>query len=280
MALQLLRERHTATVLGTDLTTGEEMFLPQRAPPHVFLVGNIGSGKSTLIKTMVHEDIRNGRGLALFDPHDGVLVKAVLGLIPAQQLTDVVYLDLTDTSAPFGLNIFACDDPGSITQAGRIANFVLSLFATLFGVGLANAPQLSMVLRNIARVLIEQGLTFVEIPLLLSNETVRERLTATLRNPQVKLFWEEYNRRTARERSDLTASTVNKLDPFLSDPLVANIVSQRSTLPWRHLMDERRIILIALLRQVGEASRLIGATILSHLVGQVFSPMSRKRWSV
>jgi hypothetical protein len=273
MALRLLWERHAATVLGRDLETGEEVFLPQSARPHLFEIGNTGSGKSTLFKNMIADDLRNGRGVAVIDPHDGVLVKAVLGLVPNDRLNKVAFLDLTDTAAPFGLNIFACEEPGSITQAGQVVSFVMSLFEALVGVGLANAPQLSMVLRNISRVLVEQGLTMAEIPLLLGDETVRERLTATLRNPQVKRFWEEYNRRTARERAELTASTANKLDAFLSDPLVANIVSQRTTPPWRRLMDERRIVLIALSRQHEEASRLVGTAILGQLLMASFSRM-------
>jgi energy-coupling factor transporter ATP-binding protein EcfA2 len=276
-ALRLVRERHQATVLGTDLTTGEEVLLPYKARPHVVLVGNTGSGKSTLLKHMIADtvSISRGLGVAVIDPHDGALVNDVLGLIPERRLKDVVYLNFTDVSAPFPLNVFACEDPGSMTEAGQVASFVMHLYETLFfaGGGLAGAPQFSQIMRNSSRVMIEQGLTMAEIPLLLTDDTVRERLTATLRNPQVKLFWEEYNRRNARARTELTASTANKLDAFLSDPLVRNIVSQRQTIPWRRLMDERAIILITLSRQQEQASQLVGATILGQLLMASFSRM-------
>jgi hypothetical protein len=274
-ALRMLRERHQATVLGSSLTTGEEVLLPYKARPHVVIVGNTATGKSTLLKHVIADTISRGLGAAVIDPHDGVLIKDVLGLIPERRRRDVVYLDLTDTTAPFGLNIFACEEPGDITQAGHVASFVMHLFEKLFfsSTGLASAPQFSQVMRNISRTLIENGLTMAEIPLLLSDEAVREKLTANVTNPQVKLFWDEYNRKTPRERRELTASTTNKIDSYLSEPLIAHIVSQHSTIPWRRLMDERCIILISLSRQFEEASRLIAATIFGQLLMASFSRM-------
>jgi hypothetical protein len=273
-ALRLLRERHQATVLGTDLTTGAEVLLPYKARPHVALIGNTGSGKSTLLKHMIADAVGRGLGVAVIDPHDGVLVRDVLGLIPEQRLKHVVYLEFMDAAAPFPLNVFACEDPGSMTEAGQVVNFVMHLFETLFGVGLANAPQLSMVLRNICRTLIPAGLTMAEIPLILTDPAVREKLTATLTNPQ-KLFWQEYERMSPRQRADLVASTANKLDAFLSDPLIRNIVSQRQPIPWRRLMDEQAIILISLSRRHEQASRLVGATILGQLLMASFSRMDQ-----
>jgi energy-coupling factor transporter ATP-binding protein EcfA2 len=273
-ALRLLRERHQATVLGTALTTGEEVLLPHKARPHVVMVGNTGSGKSTLIQNMVEQTIRRGLGVAVIDPH-GTLVTSVLSLIPERRLRDVYYLDLTDTTAPFGLNIFACEEPGNVIQASLVASFVMHLFEKLFfsSVGLASAPQFSQVMRNISRTLIGAGLTMGEIPLLLSDETVREKLTANLTNPQTRAFWQEYTRKTPRERWELTASTTNKIDAYLSDPLIANTVSQQAAIPWRRLMDEQAIILISLSRQHEEASRLVGATILGQLLMASFSRM-------
>jgi hypothetical protein len=158
------------------------------------------------------------------------------------------------------------------TVGGLVASFVMHLFEKLFGVGLSNAPQLSMVLRNITRTLIPSGLTMSEIPLLLSDETVREKLTAHLTNPQ-QLFWQEYNRKPPGLRADLVASTANKFDAFLSDPLIRNIVSQRSAIPWRRLMDERAIVLITLSGQHEEASRLVGTAVLGQLLMASFSRM-------
>src|ERR1041385_9508174 len=36
---------------------------------HMYIIGKTGTGKSSLLKTLVRQDIRNGAGLALLDPH-------------------------------------------------------------------------------------------------------------------------------------------------------------------------------------------------------------------
>jgi hypothetical protein len=274
--LRMLRERHQATVLGTSLTTGEEVLLPHAPRPHVVMVGNTGSGKSTLLKHMIGDAVSRGLGVAVIDPHNGALVNDVLGLVPEHRLRDVYYLSLTDVHAPFPLNVFAVDDPGDIEKAGQAASFVMHLFETLFFAsgGLASAPQFSQVMRAISRVMIERGLTMAEIPLLLTDETVRERLTANLTNPQTNVFWQEYERMTPRQRWEWTASTTNKIDAYLSEPLIRNIVSQQATIPWRRLMDDRAIVLISLSRAWEQASQLVGATILGQMLMASFSRMS------
>jgi hypothetical protein len=274
--LRMLRERHQATVLGTSLTTGQEVLLPHAPRPHVVMVGNTATGKSTLLKHMIADTISRGLGVAVIDPHDGALVNDVLGLVPECRLRDVYYLSLTDVHAPFPLNVFAVDDPGDMEKAGQAASFVMHLYETLFFAsgGLASAPQFSQVMRNISRVMIERGLTMAEIPLLLTDETVRERLTATSNNPQVKQFWDEYQRQTPRQRWEWTASTTNKIDAYLSEPLIRNIVSQQATIPWRRLMDDRAIVLISLSRAWEQASQLVGATILGQMLMASFSRMS------
>jgi hypothetical protein len=131
-------------------------------------------------------------------------------------------------------------------------------------------------MRAISRTLISNTLTMAEIPLVLTEEVVREKLTANLTNAQTqtRAFWQEYNRKTPSQRWEWTASATNKIDGYLSEPLIARIVSQQATIPWRRLMDERRIVLISLAREWEEASRLIGATILGQLLMASFSRMS------
>jgi hypothetical protein len=129
-----------------------------------------------------------------------------------------------------------------------------------------------MVLRNITRVLIENpGMTFAEIPLLLWEDGVREKLVRRLSNTQTKLFWAQYNRKTPRDRDELIASTMNKVDAYLTEPLIAKIVSQStSTIDFRRIMDEGKILLVNLSPQLEEASRLIGAVIIGRLLMAAF----------
>lgn len=47
---------------------------------HMYIAGKTGTGKSTLLKAMVLQDVSAGRGLALLDPH-GDFVEEVFSCV-------------------------------------------------------------------------------------------------------------------------------------------------------------------------------------------------------
>jgi hypothetical protein len=218
---------------------------------------------------MILADIRAGYGVALIEPHD--LTAKVLAGIPDERLPDVVYLDMTDLQSVFSVNLFAVDDPTDMNEVARAASFVMHLFERVWNIG-THTPQLAQVLRNVTRTCIEAGLTFAEIPLLLWDETVREKALAQVTTSQTRLFWEQYNRKSPRERSDLVSSTMNKADAYLNDPLIANLVSQAKTsIDFRKLMDEGKILLVNMPRQYEELSRFVGSLLIGKLLMAAFS---------
>ena len=192
--------------------------------------------------------------------------------MPERRLKDVIYLDITDSTSSFGLNFYQCEPGADLSEVAKVASFVMHLFETIWAVG-PETPRLAQVLRNTTRVLIENpGMTFAEISLLLWEDGVREKLVRRVTNTQTKLFFQQYNRRSPREREELIASTINKVDAYLNEPLVARIVSQSaSTIDCRRIMDEGRILLVNLSPQLEEPSRLIGAAILGRLLMAAFS---------
>lgn len=42
---------------------------------HTYLIGKTGTGKSTLLETLIMQDILSGRGCTLLDPHGDLVVK-------------------------------------------------------------------------------------------------------------------------------------------------------------------------------------------------------------
>jgi len=236
------------------------------------LLGVTGAGKSTLDLNLITSDIRQGLGVCLIEPH-GDLTRQVIAAMPEERLNDVIYLDLTDSHRSFGLNFFECPPGADVTEVAKIASFVGHVFEKIWSAQTETTPRLAMVLRNVTRVLLENpGLTFAEIPLLLWDDGVREKLVRRVTNTQTKLFWSQYNRKTPRDRDELTASTMNKVDSYLTEPLVSRIVSQSaSTINFRQIMDEGKILLVNLSPQLEEASRLIGAVLLGRLLMAAFS---------
>jgi Type IV secretion-system coupling protein DNA-binding domain len=267
------KRQNPPTVLGNDCETGEEVSLSlNERLQGLYVIGATGTGKTTLLLNMILSDIRTNHGLCLIEPH-GDLTKNVIAAMPERRVKDLIYLDLTDSTASFGLNFFECRPGADVSEVAKVASFVQHLFEAVWSAQTETTPRLAQVLRNTTRVLIENpGMTFAEISLLLWEDGAREKLVRRVTNTQTKLFWSQYNRRDPRAREELIASTINKVDAYLNEPLVARIVSQSaSTIDFRRVMDEGKILLVHLSPQLEEPSRLIGAAILGRLLMAAFS---------
>jgi hypothetical protein len=153
------------------------------------------------------------------------------------------------------------------------ASFISHVFAKVWGAG-TDTPRLMQNLRVVTRTLIENpgNGTFGEIPLLYSSDTVRQRMVDNVSNPQVVSYWEDYTRKNQRDRDAYIESTVNKVNSFLDEPMIRNIVAQsRTTIDFRSIMDTGKIFLIKLSPQFEEASMLIGAILIGQLLMAAFS---------
>jgi hypothetical protein len=132
-------------------------------------------------------------------------------------------------------------------------------------------------LRAVTRTLIANhgeapGSTFSEIPLLYANDTVRAHMLANVTNPQIIQFWDAFERKNQRDRDAYTESLLNKVQAFLDEPMIQHILSQtKTTINFRHIMDNSKILLIKLSPQFEEASRLIGAVIIGEILMTAFS---------
>jgi hypothetical protein len=266
------------STLGRAIDTGEEIGLTASEREQALACfGAIGSGKSTLALNLILQDCRSGRGVVLIEPH-GDLTRAVLAGLPESRLDDVVYLDLTDcATAPFGLNPFQCDDLQDAAAVAKTANFVHHTFMRTWDFG-HHTPVLAMVLRHVTRLLIENpGSSFSDIPLLFHEDTAREKLVSnvTAAAPHTKAFWQQYNTLSPKERRELRASTENKIDAYLSEPLIANVLSQaRTTIDFGTLLNERKIVLLNLSPQLDEISRLLGSLILGRILMSAYQRAS------
>jgi hypothetical protein len=267
-------QAHTTlySIIGTDLNKDVDVAISQKARLQgLHVIGANGTGKTTLLSNLILADIRNGQGIALLEPH-GDLTKAVLAGMPSNRLKDVIYLDVEDVEYPFGLNLFQCPRPQTIRNMAAVASFVSHVFEKVWGAG-TDTPRLIQNLRAVTRTLIENpGTTFSEIPLLYSNDTVRARMVDNLSNPQVVSYWQDYERKNPRDRDIYLESTLNKVNAFLDEPVIRNIVAQsRTSIDFRSVMDTGKILLVSLSPQFEEASCLFGAILIGELLMTAFS---------
>lgn len=256
--------------LGRDVSTGEPVRLGvAERRQGLYVIGKTGTGKTTLLEHLILQDIDGGLGVCVLDPH-GDLIDSVVAQIPSEREGDVVLLDLADSRFPFGLNLFECGDRSDRNLVSRVATQAVQVFEKLWG-GSSWGPQLAQVLRNCSYTLIENpGYTLADLRRLLLDSAFRARLVANVTNPQVVEFWElEYNPMRPQDQQQIVRSTLNKVDEFLTPTVYPIVGYGRTTIDFRSVMDEGRIVLVRLsLGEVGgDAVSLIG----SMLVGQMFN---------
>jgi hypothetical protein len=230
---------------------------------HAYIIGKTGVGKSTLLSTMAAHDLALGHGFALIDPH-GDLVDGVRRQAHAIG-RDVIYLDATDPNQPYGYNPLKHVRPDRIPLAASgLLEVFKKMWADAWGV------RMEHILRNALYALLEQSdATLSDIPRLFRDRAYRKRITASLKNEPVRLFWEkEFERYSFAYRADGVASIQNKIGAFLADPLMRRILAKpREPISLRRIMDEGQVLLVNLGKgRIGEdSSSLLGGLLVTTI---------------
>lgn len=231
---------------------------------HVYAIGQTGTGKSTLLRNALAQDLEAGRGVGLIDPH-GDLAEAVADLIPPWRTNATIYFDPADLDYPIGLNPLAPHDPARRHLV--IHNTVAALrglWSDLWGLG-----RMQYILTHTLAALLDYPhATLLGVNRLLADERFRAKVLARVRDPIAAGFWrDEFGRYDARLRAEAVAPIQNKVGQFATTALTRNILGQvRSAIDFRRVLDEGQVFIANLAKgRLGEdASRLLGA----FLVGQ------------
>ncbi len=267
--------------LGTNTYRGAEKnvyIAPEDRLRHFYCIGQTGTGKTTLLKNMIMQDINNGEGVCYIDPH-GTDIEDILNTIPEHRMKDVIYFDPGDVERPMGLNMLEYDVTHP-EQKSFVINEMLSIFNKLFDMKVAGGPMFEQYFRNATSLVIEDpesGNTLLDVSRVLADQKFRELKLSRCTNPIVVQFWREIAAKAGGEASlaNMVPYITNKFDVFLSNDIMRPIVAQEhSSFNFREIMDDRKVLLVNLAKgRLGEInSHLIGLI----LVGKIFmSALSR-----
>ncbi|MBU0732441.1 type IV secretory system conjugative DNA transfer family protein [Patescibacteria group bacterium] len=248
-------------------TTQVRILRPDRQR-HVYVIGRSGSGKSVLLSNMAIQDIQNGEGVGIIDPH-GDLIEDVLPHIPKERADDVVIFNPSDIERPVGLNMMEYD---SNEQKDFAVQEMIAIFYKLFGEEMIG-PMFEHYMRNAMLALMEDkdtGATIIEVPRMFTDEKFRADKVKNVTNPIVKNFWQqEYEQsQSGQQAADMLSYVISKIGRFLTNDMMRNIVGQdKSGFNFKDIMDNQKICLVNLCKgTVGEVnSSLLGLIMVSKL---------------
>ncbi len=231
---------------------------------HTYVVGKTGMGKTNLVQNMAIQDIQNGEGVAIVDPH-GEFAEECLKAVPAERINDVIYFNPADTEFPIAMNVMEQVDA---SYRPLIASGLVGVFKKIWADSWG--PRLEYLLRNAILALLEYpGATLLGVTRILIDKKYREKIMDKVTDPVIKSFWEEefaqYNQNFAVEA---IAPIQNKVGQFLSSALIRNIVGQeKSAFSMRDIMDKQKIIIMNLSKgRIGEDnSALLGAMMITKI---------------
>ncbi len=235
---------------------------------HVYMVGQTGTGKSTLLGNMIISDIRRGKGVAIIDPH-GELVETALMHIPEERKKDVIFFDPADLWRPLGLNMldYNFDRPEEKTF---IVNEMQSIFNKLFPPE-SMGPMFEQYMRNALLLLMEdmqnEPATLIEVPRVFTDAQFRLRKLSRIHNPVLVDFWQKEAAKAGGEASlaNMTPYITSKFNNFIANDFMRPIIGQpKSAFNFREVMDEGKILLINLSKgRIGDIN--------AGLLGMIFT---------
>jgi len=242
---------------------------------HIYIIGKTGVGKTELMKEMIIQDMKAGKGICLIDPHD--LAEQILEYVPPERAEDVIYFDPSNTERPMGLNLL---EAKTEDQKHFIATAVINLMYKLYDpykTGIVG-PRFEHAIRNaMLTVMSEPGATFIEVVRCLTDSRFVQELLPKVKDPIVRRYWTDQIAQTSDfHKSEVLDYIVSKFGRFVTNKMMRNIIGQsKSAFDFRKVMDEGKILIINLAKgRIGEEnSSFLGLVLIPRIL---MAAMSRQ----
>ena len=226
---------------------------------HIHITGATGTGKSTLLHSMIAQDIGLGNGVCILDPHGDLIDQLVLA-IPSSRVKDVIVLDPSDIAWPIGFNILKAhsDIEKEVLASDLVSSF--RRFATSWG------DQMTAVLANAILAFLESdtGGTLADVRRFLIEKSFRGTFLKSVDDPHILYYW---NKEYPLLKSNSIGPILTRLDAFLRPRLIRNMVCQKQGLDFESILNQRKILLVKLSQGLigTENSYLLGSFVVSKI---------------
>lgn len=233
---------------------------------HTYIIGKTGTGKSTLLKTMMKQDTFQGKGFMLLDPH-GDLVNQIYRSIPKKRRKDIIYFDTPNEQLQLRYNPLKRVE---FSKRSLVASGVLEVFQKLFGS--AWGVRMEHILRYILLTLLDQPKANInDISRIIHDVTFRSECISNIVNNNVKSFW--LNEYPKYSKADVMP-ILNKIGVFLAHPVIKRVLIENpQEISLRRAMDNNKIVLVNLSKgYLGEdVAHILGSLLVTSLSSSAFS---------
>ncbi|MDQ3075630.1 MAG: type IV secretion system DNA-binding domain-containing protein [bacterium] len=271
--MEMVSQGNTGVLLGINSYRGKDTEIRMSKEDrmrHMYVIGQTGTGKTTILKNMIYQDIQNGDGCCFIDPH-GTDIQDILSYVPKERMDDVIYFDPAYTARPMGLNMLEYDTRYP-EQKTFVVNELMGIFNKLFDMKVGGGAMFEQYFRNSAFLVMEDpesGSTMLEITRVLADKKFRDMKLAKCKNPIIKQFWVSAEETTGDQSlANFVPYISSKFDNFISNDIMRPVVlQQNSVFNFRKIMDEKKILLVNLSKgRLGDINaNLIGLV----LVGKI-----------
>ena len=212
---------------------------------HFYVIGQTGTGKSSIFQSMIRQDFENGEWVIVIDPH-GDLARDVMPFIPRERADDVIYFDPSDLERPMWLNMLEAntDDEKELVSMDAL-NIMIKLFWNeIFG------PRIQDYFRNAVLTLMDYpwGWAITDVVRLFTDPDFQKDHVRHVKNPIVKNWWEKtYNSMWAKEKAEIIPYFAAKFGQFITNKMMRNIIGQtKSSFDVMDIMQNKKILLVNL----------------------------------
>lgn len=250
-------------VLGQNIhkqRQGEVSLSPQQRLRHLHVIGATGTGKTTFLESLIMQDIQQGNGLAVLDPH-GDMYESILSRIPPERHKDVILIDPADQEHPVGINLLTAH---SEVEKIVISSDLVSMFKRLSS---SWGDQMSAVFDNAIAAFLESDRkgTLLDLRRFLLEPRFRTEWLKSVRDPHAVYYWEKEF--PQQKRSNSIVSLTTRLSIFLRPKLIRNMMAQPEGLDFAAIMNDQKILLVKLSQGIigEENAYLLGTLIVAKL---------------
>jgi hypothetical protein len=241
---------------------------------HMYVIGATGTGKTTMLLSMINQDIKNGNGVCIVDPH-GDLAEAAITCIPEERIKDLIYFNPLDIKYPIGVNLLELtpnlDEDDSLIEKEFITESIISLFRKMFSDGMSSNPhRIEYILRNtIHTAFTLENPTLFTIFDLLNNPVLQKKVVSQLQDENLKNFWKfEFGKAGDYQKVKMVSPVTSRIGRFLFSPSARRILEQeKSTINFDDILDNKKILICNLAKgNIGEdTSEVMGIMILNKI---------------